>query len=1249
MISLGAWRRVRAALIALVVASGATCVDTIGPSSQPTQIQIVAGNEQIGEVASELEANLLVRVLGPSGEVVRGALVAWEVGPNAGTITPIASRTNGEGLAGARWRLGTTAGAQTVTVKAAGVAPVTFTATALPGAPASLRAASGNDQVGNAGAILGAPLVVEVTDAHGNGVPGVDIHWTVVSGGGSVSPAVAVSDSNGRASTVWTLGPSGGEHQVQAAVAGHPPVIFTATSEVLTAASVEIVSGNGQFGPTGAQLPLPLVVRVTDQHGTPASGIPVQWSVDEGGGVVVPATVVTDAEGLAATFWMLGPNVGPGAVSARVAGVPGVTFTSTALAPVASVTIEPRGAAPSVDATVQLSAILRDGTGTVLMDGRAPAWSSSNAAVAQVDQDGRVIGIAPGSAYIRVVIEGRLDSIPVVVPPEGFTHTWLGVDAAQPDAWSVPANWGPSGIPGESDNVWIPFTPRPDPRLTVDASAGTIAVELGAHVDLNGQTLRAHGSVSAAGSILGDGELVLLGEDASLSGIVSKTVISGSVRLAGRTTAHGLIVGEGGSLDLAGQTLQVAGDLTVQFGSGASPQHGRIRLASDADSLVVAGNATFAGDADITAGTFLLRGDLTQSMWPTSLHAPALMVILDGSSPQTVTFQDTDEFGAHIGSVRVANPHGVTIARDMIIAGNLTVEGLLIVAQNRTIEVASIFLMAGGRIENHGTLRHNGLFVDHGGTLEGNHPVPAVPITQLTDASPVPLDGGAGTSTFFVLDVPGNVAVLRVSAHGGTGDLDLFVRRALLPSTEAHECASVSPGNDESCAINNPEAGHWFVLVTGAQDYSGATLEAEFDQGDGFNLQVVGLHINQAAQTFNGAVPLIAGRAGFLRVFVTAVGDRDVAPDLRVRFYRDGRVIRTDLIPAPPLGIPATLDTAEREWEAAYNLFIPGSLLEPGLSVRVDVDPNNAIPEGDRSDNAFPRQGTLMLDIRHVPSFDVRFVPMRHFNSAGQPLTGDVTVANQETYLARARELLPIHEVNASVAPVFSMPADFRLAGTGPGAEATWIDMLRTLDMKRVADGATEHYYGVVKPGYSSGVAGFGQIRGFTAVGWDGLHAATIAAHEWGHNFGRQHAPCPGNTNIGNLDTGYPYANGSIGTFGVNADTWPHLVRPDTVVYDVMSYCFTRMWVSDYTFRGILEYREDQVAGMLVAAAEAATGESVIPLPQPSSRGRRPSLVVWGSSHADTLRLEPAFRVETLTALPESAGAFTIEGFDAAG
>ena len=70
------------------------------------------------------------------------------------------------------------------------------------------------------------------------------------------------------------------------------------------------------------------------------------------------------------------------------------------------------------------------------------------------------------------------------------------------------------------------------------------------------------------------------------------------------------------------------------------------------------------------------------------------------------------------------------------------------------------------------------------------------------------------------------------------------------------------------------------------------------------NLRIDGFHITQSVQTYNRAVSLVAGRGGFLRVFVLANQANTVAPEVRARFYRSGTLVQTLTIAAPTGSVP---------------------------------------------------------------------------------------------------------------------------------------------------------------------------------------------------------------------------------------------------------------------------------------------------------------------------------------------------------
>jgi adhesin/invasin len=213
--------------------------------------------------------------------------------------------------------------------------------------PASVQSLSGNNQVGTVGQNLPGPITVRVTDIRGVGVSGVTVNFEVTTGGGTIvadivggglasgnataQVAETVStDANGQAEATWTLGPTAGEQRATATVAGVGSAIFTATAEAGAPATLTIVSGDGQEGSTGEQLPNPLVVIVEDDFGNAVPGATVNWQVTAGGAEFPSASSQTDASGNASTTVTLRAP-GPLVVSAGVSGVPTVTFAARAV------------------------------------------------------------------------------------------------------------------------------------------------------------------------------------------------------------------------------------------------------------------------------------------------------------------------------------------------------------------------------------------------------------------------------------------------------------------------------------------------------------------------------------------------------------------------------------------------------------------------------------------------------------------------------------------------------------------------------------------------------------------------------------------------------------------------------------------------------------------------------------------------------------------------------------------------------
>jgi hypothetical protein len=80
--------------------------------------------------------------------------------------------------------------------------------------------------------------------------------------------------------------------------------------------TLQVVSGNGQVGAPGSQLPAPLVVKAHDATGRLLGGVKVNFSVQAGGGTVSPTSAIADDKGLASTVLTLGPVFGLNTIAA---------------------------------------------------------------------------------------------------------------------------------------------------------------------------------------------------------------------------------------------------------------------------------------------------------------------------------------------------------------------------------------------------------------------------------------------------------------------------------------------------------------------------------------------------------------------------------------------------------------------------------------------------------------------------------------------------------------------------------------------------------------------------------------------------------------------------------------------------------------------------------------------------------------------------------------------------------------------
>ena len=301
---------------ALSVTGGSNQTATVG-TALPTPIRFHAANPYNGQPDFGVTVNF------SDGCTVVGAITC-------GSFNPSSAVTDASGNASTTYTVPKKSGTYTVTISGTGLASVSTTATATPGAPIKIIGFKGAKQTGVVGSILPNPISVQAQDVYKNGVPGVTVNFTA-NQGAVPSPSSVVTDATGLAGTTLQLPTTVAKISVTATSAGFKNVIIVEYSVAGPAANIAAISGNNQSAPAGTQLPNTLTVLVTDQYGNSVSGSGVTFSDGGAGGTFSNSNpVATGTNGRASQFYTLPPSSRTVTINATVTGVANpAVFTET--------------------------------------------------------------------------------------------------------------------------------------------------------------------------------------------------------------------------------------------------------------------------------------------------------------------------------------------------------------------------------------------------------------------------------------------------------------------------------------------------------------------------------------------------------------------------------------------------------------------------------------------------------------------------------------------------------------------------------------------------------------------------------------------------------------------------------------------------------------------------------------------------------------------------------------------------------
>lgn len=383
-------------------------------------------------------------------------------------------------------------------------------------------------------------------------------------------------------------------------------------------------------------------------------------------------------------------------------------------------------------------------------------------------------------------------------------------------------------------------------------------------------------------------------------------------------------------------------------------------------------------------------------------------------------------------------------------------------------------------------------------------------------------------------------------------------------------------------------------------------------------LSVPSFYLNQANQDPSGSVALVAGRDALLRVFLMGNGPSYFQPIVRVEFYQDGQEVYTTTIEAPVEELPIDVEHGERD--NSYNAVIPGHVLQPGVEVVVDIDPEGMVPTAEGSVTRIPGSGRMALDVVALRTHYQTLVPTYFTwrSDEDNELPGSMwqdEVSEDASNMVLLRTWLPIQEMEA-------IGHDILYTDQEAGSFGRLLNQMFALWRD---EGEIGYYYGV---GNYTGSGPIGQAYniGYPHVSV-GIPENSTFVHEIGHSMNLYHAPCGG---AGGPDPDYPHDEGAIGYWGW--DPREDVLIDATSYRDFMSYCGPE-WVSDYQFERAMDYR--------VRTEGTQERQPLLP--------REQTLLLWGTVQQGSVELDPAFLIDMPpTELPRG-GPYTLTGLGPSG
>ena len=387
---------------------------------------------------------------------------------------------------------------------------------------------------------------------------------------------------------------------------------------------------------------------------------------------------------------------------------------------------------------------------------------------------------------------------------------------------------------------------------------------------------------------------------------------------------------------------------------------------------------------------------------------------------------------------------------------------------------------------------------------------------------------------------------------------------------------------------------------------------------------ITGLEITQSVQNPYNSVSLVANRATVVRVYVQDV--LGGAPPVYVSL--------TGTHNGVPMGTLtqglATISTAPSRASLAssFNFTLPPNWITAGtLDLVAKVDSTNLVSEANEANNTF----SITLGFNAVPALNLKIVPIAYTHTGAHP--GFFAAPTADTVSDWIRRSYPVSEVNVLIRTPFSFTGNLTV-------DSEWDRLLDAVTTQKSLDGApsSQVYYALIPTnndwwnGDVPAWGGYSWIGYRVGVGlnypWSANLTSRLAVHEIGHNFGLLHVA--GCSNPAGIDPAYPYANGSIGQYGL--DISPSTLYTPASNYDFMTYCSSSLqWWSDYHYQKL--YNDQRIHGLA-----------------PIRTAAQNSLLIRASLNAQSaVTMLPIYSMTSVPTVAPSSSEYAVQLLDASG